>query len=432
MKKLIQYKLKFLSKIILKKYRPDIIGITGSVGKTSAKEAIYAVLSTKFNVRRSIKNYNNEIGLPLTIIGADSPSRSIFGWIAIFCKALKLIFAADKNYPRILILEMGVDHPGDMAYLKSIVKCKIGIITAIGPTHLEYFGAISNIQKEKAGLISDMAKTDWAVLNYDDEKVMQTAKATVAKILTFGLNPYSDISALEIIFSFSNINSGEDKENIANLTGISFKLRHNGSTVPVLLSGIISQSAVYAALAGTATGIIYDFNLIEISQALRKFISPKGRMNVIQGIKNTVIIDDTYNASPQSTISALETAGKIPIAEGARKYAVLGDMLELGSQSERGHKEVGKKVFSAGINKLLVVGERARDIARGAVKAGMLKDDIFEFAAAAEAGKFIQQRIGAGDLILVKGSQGMRMEKVVKEIMAEPLRAKELLVRQGV
>ncbi|MDP2830494.1 MAG: Mur ligase family protein, partial [bacterium] len=125
MKKIIQFKLKILAKMILARYKPDVIGITGSVGKTSAKEAVYAVLASKFNARRNIKNYNNEIGLPLTVIGADSPGKSVFGWLAVFLKALKLILIRDANYPRILILEMGVDRPGDMDYLNSIVKCKI-------------------------------------------------------------------------------------------------------------------------------------------------------------------------------------------------------------------------------------------------------------------------------------------------------------------
>ncbi|MCG2690768.1 hypothetical protein L6249_01715, partial [Candidatus Parcubacteria bacterium] len=136
MKKIIQFKLKILAKMILAKYKPDVIGITGSVGKTSAKEAVYTALASKFNARRNIKNYNNEIGLPLTVIGVDSPGKSIFGWSAVFLKALKLILIKDVNYPRILILEMGVDRPGDMDYLNSIVKCKIGIVTLIGPVHL--------------------------------------------------------------------------------------------------------------------------------------------------------------------------------------------------------------------------------------------------------------------------------------------------------
>lgn len=434
MKKIIQLKLKILAKIILAKYKPDVIGITGSVGKTSAKEAVYAALSSKFNARRNIKNYNNEIGVPLTVIGADSPGKSVFGWLAVFFKALKLILIRDENYPRILILEMGVDRPGDMDYLNSIVKCKVGVVTLIGPVHLEFFGAISNIQKEKGKLIGNLPKSGRAILNYDDEKVRQMSKLTEAAALAYGFDENADVRAREAVFSFSDIADksefGALAANAAKLAGISFKLSYNGSAAPVLLPNVIGYAAVYAALAGAAAGIVYGLNLIEISQALRKFNSPRGRMNLINGIKNTLIIDDTYNSSPQSSIAALEITGKVPLAKGARRFAVLGDMLELGGYSEQGHKEVGRRAVKDKIDKLIVVGERARDIAKGAEKAGMLADNIFHFARAEEAGKFIQERIDEGDLVLVKGSQGMRMEKIVKEIMAEPLRAKELLVRQ--
>ncbi len=200
--------------------------------------------------------------------------------------------------------------------------------------------------------------------------------------------------------------------------------------MPIFLPNIFGKAAIYAVLAGACVGIIYKMNLVEISQALKYYQAAKGRMNLISGIKDTLILDDSYNASPQSTIVALEALNDVPLVEKSVKYAVLGDMLELGSYSEEGHREVGRKVVALAINKLIVVGERSRDIARGALAAGMAKDDIFHFNTAEEAGKFIQDRINQNDIILVKGSQGIRMEKIVKEIMAEPMRAEELLVRQ--
>ncbi len=428
MKKFIQKILKILAKMILAKYQPDVIGITGSVGKTSAKEAIYSVLKSKYIVRRNIKNYNNEIGLPLTIIGVDSPGKSFFGWVMVFLKAVKLLIVRDNNYPKILILEMAADKPGDMEYLTSIARCKIGVITLIGPVHLEFFGSLEKIKDEKSILIKKLIKPGWAVLNNDDENVKEIAKdikSNDIKILSYGFAEQAVIRARETQLSFTQ------KKNVNKLDGISFKLSYNGSTVPVFLPKILGQASIYAALAGAAVGIIYGFNLVEIAQALKNYQSPKGRMNLISGIKNTLIIDDTYNASPQSAIAALNSLASLPLSQSANKYAVLGDMLELGSYSEAGHREVGGEVAKSGINKLIVVGERSRDIARGAVLAGMAEDNIFHFDIADEAGKFIQDRIKQGDIILVKGSQGMRMEKIVKEIMAEPLRAEELLVRQG-
>jgi len=427
MKKLIQLKLRILAKMILAKYQPEVIGITGSVGKTSTKEAIYYVLKTKLSVRRNIKNYNNEIGLPLTIIGINSPGKSLLGWVRVFIKAAKLLIIKDPTYPKILILEMGADKPGDMEYLTGMVKCKIGVVTMIGPVHLEQFGSIEKIQSEKSILLKGLIKSGWAIINRDDERVMAIAnkiRSNGISIITFGLSKDADMLAQEVKLSFNR--SGHDRE----LKGLSYKLSYQGAAVPVLLPKVLGRSNVYATLAAVAVAMAYGFNLIEAASALKNYLPPKGRMNLINGIKNTLIIDDTYNASPQSTIAALNTLNQLETLKGAQKYAVLGDMLELGSLSVAGHREVGRVVAEAGINKLIAVGERASDIARGAVDAGMAKDSIFHFAKAEEAGKFIQDRLNQDDVILVKGSQGIRMEKVVLEIMAEPLRAKELLVRQ--
>jgi len=423
MKKIVELILKVLAKAILAKYKPEIVGITGSVGKTSTKEAVYAVLGSKFNVRRNIKNYNNEIGLPLTIIGAESVGRSVIGWLTVFLKGLKLIIFTDGKYPKILVLEMGVDKPGDMAYLNSIVKCKLGIATAIGLVHVENFGTIEKLYKEKTGLIKSIDNSGWSILNYDDEKVRAMKSVSKAKVITYGLSEEADMRAREIRFNFLDQNKEE-------LRGISFKISYKGSTVPVLLLNVLGVSAVYSALAAAAVGISYNMDLADISQALLKYKPPKGRMNLIKGIKRTIIIDDSYNAEPKSAIAALGALKMLPIAEGRRKFAVLGDMLELGSYSEAGHREVGKYAVKCSINKLILVGERARDIGHGAGEAGMKRDDIFHFDNSDAAGKFIQDRIKEGDLILIKGSQGMRMEKIVKEVMADPLRAKELIVRQ--
>ena len=149
MKKILQLQLKILSRWIINKYKPKVIGITGSVGKTSTKEAIAHILQSKFKVRMTYKNYNNEIGLPLTIIGVKSPGSSLWGWIKVFCSALSLILFK-KNYPEVLVLEMGVDRPGDMAYLLSIVSVDVAVVTGISHSHLEYFGSVVNIKKEKS------------------------------------------------------------------------------------------------------------------------------------------------------------------------------------------------------------------------------------------------------------------------------------------
>lgn len=420
MKTLVQWLLAKLVKLILKKYKPDVIGVTGSFGKTSTKEAIFTVLSSKFNVRQNVKNYNNEIGLPLTIIGSNSKGRSVFGWLAVFIKALSLIIFRDKKYPEILVLEMAVDHPGDMFYLTNLAPCKIGVVTAIGPVHIEFFKTIERIAKEKSVMVSHIDKNGWAILNCDNEYVSEMENITRARIMTYGINNNDvDIKASEI--SVSQHDSGK-------ISGLSFKLFYKGSSVPVLLPNILGEHLIYAALAAAAIGTVYGLNMVDIASALREFKAPNGRMNLIDGIKNTHIIDDTYNAGPDSTIAALNVLGKI--ATDKKKFAVLGDMLELGDYTESSHREVGKSVYDNKIDYLVVVGTRAEYIASEAEKQGLDKDNIFAFAESEKAGLFLQDKIEEGDFVLVKGSQGMRMEKIVKEIMAEPLRAQELLVRQ--
>src|SRR6056297_112435 len=425
MKRLIQLKVKILAQRILAKYRPKVVGVTGSVGKTTTKEAIYTVLASRFHVRRSIKNYNNELGVPLTIINAEAPGRSLWGWCRVFLKAWKLILFRDKDFPEILVLEMGVDRPGDMAYLTSMVRCDIGVVTSIGSSHLEYFQTIEKIKKEKAVLIRTLKKGGHAVLNFDDLKVREISELSTSRITTFGLQDGASIKAQNLIFSF------EEKKKTEDLSGINFKLNHDGSVVPVRLPRAIGYPAIYSSLAAASVGVALGMNLVEISSALNNFYLPPGRMNVIKGIKHTLIVDDTYNASPKSSISALKFLERVKIAPGKRKWAVLGDMLELGVYTEEGHREVGKAMVDSGFNKLVTVGERAWNIAQAARDQGMKKGDVFHFSDNREAGKFVQSRIEQGDLIFIKGSQGARMEKIVKELMADPINAENLLVRQG-
>lgn len=424
LKRIIELKLKLLAKMILARYKPELIGVTGSAGKTSAAEAIFAVLSGRRRVRRNEKNYNNEIGVPLTIIGRQSPGKNLLGWLVLFLYSLKLILIKDKSYPEVLILEMAVDRPGDMTYLNSIVKCRVGVVTLIGPMHLEFFGSIENIVKEKGRLISNLEPGGWAVLNYDDEEARNMKDLSRVKVLTYGFDEKADLRALNPTFSF------EEEQATNQLAGMSFKLSYNGSAVPVMVPRMLGYQAIYTALAGAAVGIIHGMNEVEIALALQSLKSPKGRMNLIDGIKHTKIIDDSYNGSPKPTVAALDVLGKIPVAKGARKFAVLGDMMELGSYTEQGHCEVGQAVVKNGIDVLITVGERALSIANCAKKNGMSPDTVYSFPRVDDARLFVQERIKQGDLILVKGSQSMRMEKIVKEIMAEPLRAAELLVRQ--
>lgn len=446
-KKILEKKLRFLAKRILKKYQPDIIAITGSVGKTSTKEAIYTVLSGKFSCRRNQGNYNNEIGVPLTIIGRSSGGKSPFRWLRVFGRAFRLI-CLNCPYPKILVLELAADKPGDIEYLTDFIPLKVGIVTAIAPVHMEFFKTLENIAKEKSAVITSLPKEGFALINADDELVLPMKEKTKAAVSTYGLSEQAEVRATDINLSYGEINPIDGLKR-KTIRGLSFKVWHNGSTAPFHLLGVLGERLVYTALAATAVGLAYGLNLVGISEQLKRFKPPSGRMNLIQGIKNTLIIDDSYNSSPQAALAALDVLEKINLGEdipgrvrpeaieklprgGKRflKFACFGDMAELGEFTEKGHALVGQRTVGVA-DVLITVGEKAKIIAKEAIKRGMHEMQIFSFDFAEEAGRFLQDRIHKGDVILIKGSQVSRMEKVVKEIMAEPGRAEELLVRQS-
>jgi UDP-N-acetylmuramoyl-tripeptide--D-alanyl-D-alanine ligase len=254
-------------------------------------------------------------------------------------------------------------------------------------------------------------------LNADDENVLAMTKETVAKVVTFGFQEEALLRASDEMYFYE-----EGKKPY-----LIFKWHYNGSVVPVGLKNILTRTQIYSFLAAAAVGLEMRLPMMEIIKIMENFSLPKGRTNLITGIKETQIIDDTYNSSPKAVKAALTVLTEL---RARRKIAVLGEMLELGSESEKLHQEIGREVFVRGIDLLITTGERARDIARGAKEAGMNDNLIFSFETPGETGRFLQDRITMGDLILIKGSQGVRMEKVVKEIMAEPEKAGELLVRQ--
>jgi UDP-N-acetylmuramoyl-tripeptide--D-alanyl-D-alanine ligase len=415
-KSLLIFSLRILAQATLWRYKPCIIGVTGSVGKTSTKEAIFTVLRRKFTVRRNIKNYNNELGVPLTILDEETGGRSFWHWLKVFLVGFFGIFYT-KNYPEVLVLEMGADRIGDISYLTSFVKCYIGVVTAIGeiPVHVEFFQSVSQVAREKSNLVRSLDKDGWAVLNFDDERVRIMANQTRARIFSYGFSENVDLRA-------SNF---EQYTEDPNEVVMSFKVDYGGNTVPIRLRNILGRQQVYAVLAAVAVGLISKINLVEITQALKDYQPLPGRLRFIKGIKNSLILDDTYNASPSAMLAALDVLRVIP----GRKIAALGDMLELGAFTEEAHRQVGAEVAKTA-DMLLAVGERAIFLADEARINGMSADKVSYFASSQGAGRFLQDSIREGDIILVKGSQGVRMEKIVKEIMAEPERAEELLVRQ--
>ena len=418
MRLILQKILATFAKKIIKKYQPKVVGITGSIGKTSAKEATFAILNEKFKTRQNIKNYNNELGVPLTIIGSKSGGKSVFGWLFVFIKAFKLLIIKSSNYPEVLVLEMGADKVGDIGYLVDIAKPDVSVVTKVSPTHIEFFGSLEGIAKEKRKIVTCLTDADTAILNFDDKLVMAMQEKTKAKTVTFGHNELADVSAVE----FQN----ETQDSVVK--GINFKIQYKGSTVPVFLPHVVGSHQTNSALIGAAVGLSLGMNLVDVSVGLKKYKSPKGRMNVIAGIKNSLIVDDPYNSSPEAANKAVESVAKLDFENDTRKVAVLGDMLELGEISEKEHFNLGKKVGEDGFDLLVAVGQFRNEIIKGAQKAGL--ENCVEFEDSKIALNSITDLITDNDLILIKGSQGSRMERIVKKLMAEPESAKELLIRQ--
>ncbi len=425
-KKVLEWKLKILAGIVVRKYHPKIVGVTGSVGKTSTKDAIATVLRAGFRVRKNMKNYNNEIGVPLAILGEESGGKNLFIWLGVFFRALRLICFRDANYPEVLVLEMGADKTGDIEYLTSFAPCTVGVVTAVSEVHLEYFKTLDRVITEKRKMVSQLFKEGFAVLNADDPSVLAMREKTRATVITYGFAETADVRSLEATVSEGPINPDQAPTGVS---GISYKMSYRGSTVPVFLPSVLGSHQVLAGLAAAAVGISFGLNLHEIAGALKNFVSPPGRMNLLPGIKYTRIIDDSYNSSPRAAKAALDTLKALDVR--GRRIAALGEMAELGDATVREHEDVGRYAAKSGLDLLVVVGEKAKIIAQAAVEAGFAESNISMFPNAEEAGRYIQRELKEGDVVLVKGSQVARMEKITKELMAEPLRASELLVRQG-
>lgn len=414
MKKLLQWKLAWHARRILAKYKPTVVAVTGSVGKTSTRNAIAAVLSAKFRVRSPAENYNNEFGVPLTIIGAKTPGKSLFGWARVLTKAAGLWIGNDAAYPNMLVLEYGLDRPGDISALCRIAPPDVGVLTAVTPVHAEFFPSVEELAKEKGQILRKTKAGGTAILNADDPLV--AAERGSEKTVTYGFGETADVR-------------GETYRVETQPPAVTFELVMDGERAPVSLTGLLGRGQAYAALAAAAVGRTFGMTIDEIVAGLAGFEPQAGRMRPLPGIKGTQLLDDSYNAAPASMAAALETLRAFVPPENARRIAVLGKMAELGRYSADEHRLLG--IRAAEVADLLVcVGEEARDIRHGAIEAGMDPAHVELFQNAVEAGRWLDFNCKTGDVILIKGSQSARMEKVVKDLMAEPLRAEELLVRQ--
>jgi UDP-N-acetylmuramoyl-tripeptide--D-alanyl-D-alanine ligase len=354
-----------------------VVGITGSTGKTLAKEVVADVLSRGFRVLRNEGNLNSETGLPMTLLNLEP---------------------ADE----LAVLEMSMYTVGEIARLAEIAQPEVGVVLAVHPTHLERAGSIERIAQAKSELPAALPGGGLAVLNADDARVAAMARVTRATVWTFGLGPDAQVRALDIISR--------------GAAGTEFTLQAPWDSRRIR-SGTPGRHLVPHALAAAAVGQWFDLPLDDVAAALAAGSRAEHRMAIGETASGAILIDDTYNASPVSVRAALEFLAETPVAAGRRRLAVLGDMLELGPDEEGLHREIG--AFAAGIvDGLVAVGARAAWIAEAARAAGLravaTADDADQAIGVTER----ELAPGVGDLLLVKGSRGIELDRVVEALGA--------------
>lgn len=391
------------AQILLFRFKPKIIAITGSTGKTTTKDAIYWVLSKnkkirKLGIRKNQGNLNTELGVPLTILGFSKAPVGI-GWLGYIVLAyLKAIFTI--IYPKILILEMAADKPGDIEYLISFCKPETSVITNVGPAHLEAFGTIQKIALEKAILLKDLESKNTAILNYDNEYTRKMGLETKASVVYFGKSSEANIFIDEI----------QQTKN-----GLSAKVHYSGSTAPIFMKSI-GESIIYAALISIGvTCEVFNINLLEATKNLADFTPSKNRGGVFIGKKSCRIIDDTYNANPLSMHAAFDYLN-IQARKDKKRIIIIGEMLELGDESAKYHQQVGREAGQKA-DYVLAVGKEADNYIKGAKQTIGNINNLKQFDTPTKAAEFILNIISKDDIILIKGSRGAKMERAVNVLL---------------
>ncbi len=358
------------------RFQVQVIGITGSVGKTSTKEVIAGVLATRYNTLKSLGNLNNEIGCPLTVLRLTGEHQKA-------------------------VLEMGAGYQlGELTLLCDIARPDIAVVTLVAPVHLERLGTLENIALNKSELVQSLPHTGTAVLNGDDPLVREMATRTRARVVFYGLDPQCDLYASDI----------EGR----GLQGVHFTLhvKRGGETWRVRLP-LLGRHSVHTALAAVGATQAAGMDYPSIVEALEG-LDAQVRLLVVPGYNGSTLIDDSYNAAPDSTLAALNLLEEMP----GQHVAVLGDMLELGSHTQEGHWKVGRRA-GAVAGRLVVVGSLGRLIGEEALCAGMPPDRVFFAADNEHVVEYLQRVLKPGDYVLVKGSRSLQMEKIVDALKTE-------------
>ncbi len=405
------------ARLLLSRHHPIIIGVTGSVGKTSTKEAIATALSVHYEVRKSAKSFNSELGVPLTILGEDTGWMNPFAWAGVLARGLFKALAI-RRYPEVLVLELGVDAPHDMERLMQWLPLDVAVVGYIGdtPVHSGNFPSVDALREEKLKIFHGLRKGGKVVLAHDDEKVRVMRETFGPKASTFGFGEGATVRGDRYAITYDAFGTAK---------GIEANILIGSSMYPFSCDGVLGKQFVYPALAAVAVARALDNDPEEAVRALQETELSPGRMRLLKGLKDSTIIDDTYNASPVALREALATLHDIRVR--GKKIAVLGDMRELGALSKEAHRSAGAYTATF-VDSLVTVGDEAEEIANSATDNGLMR--VKAFKRAEDAIGYVHDEIASGDVVLCKGSQGVRIEKIVSEILKEPRDAK-LLVRQG-
>ncbi len=355
------------------RFDPLVVGVTGSIAKTSTKEAAATVLAERLLTLKNEGNLNNEIGLPLTVLRLGPEHQAA-------------------------VLEMGMYVGGEIADLARIARPEIGVVTAVQPVHLSRIGTIEAIERAKGELVEALPRDGVAILNADDERVRRMADRTDAAVTTYGFAEDADVTADDVAS--------------AGAGGMRFILRSVTERRPVAIPGL-GRMAVHNALAGAAVGLAAGLGLDDIVTGLGRGWSAPHRAQLVTA-GGVTVVDDSYNASPASVSAALELLSGLP----GRRVAVLGEMLELGDGHEDGHRAVGRAA-AATVELLCVVGDGAAGIAEGAATAGLPADRILRSADAEGAFDQVRHRLRDGDVVLVKASRGIGLDRLVDALAAD-------------
>lgn len=397
-------------RIALKRNNYKVIGITGSTGKTSTKEAITLVLKTRYRVLSSEREgYNTEFGLPLILFEKKAPKNRLGWFIFILFSPILALKRRDYDF---CVLEMGADKPGDIEHLTKIVNPDVAVVTSVLRVHLAEFKNIEQIAEEKEKILAKLGHGDVAILNVDNEYVRNMKTPGKAETITYG----KESTGVKIV-----------KQEF-DIKGSSNYFKSQGKDI-VIRSSSLGEHLLYVFACAIAVGISQKIELKHIIKALESFKPVKGRLNLIEGINGSSIIDDSYNANPASMKNALDVLGKV---DAKRKIALLGSMNDLANHEESEHKKIGAYLVGK-CDILVVVGEAAQKyILPSAVTSGIKKEKTNSLKDSVAAGEFLKGIMKEGDLVLVKGSQNkIRLERAVKIIMKNPEDAQNLLCRQG-